>query len=323
MNRTTLVLAAAVALLAIILVFQQIDFGPAAPELSPWDGEGDRIVIETADSEITLERSSSGWVVGSGQFPANEERVNAILDQLSGIGSLEIVSQRENYGQYELGEDSALRVAVFQEDTTVRELLIGKTSSVGRKAYARTPDRGAVFLVDSGLRRSLDTSVADLREKTVVSLTEEEVERIVLARHDGSGESADARSPGRQIVVQRAAESESGSQSDGGGESESAVEWQVTGNDEEVAGQAIDAMFRTLSRVDATSFELSAPEEPPVASISVERADGSEITLSIHRQSDQGNYAATASTVDYPFLLPSTTVERLFMGLEDYPGTQQ
>lgn len=331
MNRTTLSLLIAVGVLLVIAVVQRIDFGPGAPQLSSWDGEADRIEIVTPDSEILLQETEAGWVVGEERYPANQQTVRRILNQLSGIGELEIVSEQQNYSQYDLQEGRAIHVAASRGGETVRELYIGKSSSVGRKAYARTPDRGAVFLVSSSLRRTVNTSIADLREKTMLSAQKENIERVVLRNSDGTelvvrqvagAAESDGGATNGGSAGASAAENGGSADEESGAASEDAVQWQVEGAEIEGSSDAIDALFRTLRGVEATSFDLDLPDGESQATVTVELADGSSHELAVYEQTDQGNYPATVSTAEYPFLLPSTTVSRLFLGAAGFPGGQ-
>jgi hypothetical protein len=292
----------------VIAVVQRIDFGPDAPRLNEWEGEPNRIEIEKPDNRISIEKRDDGWTVGSERYPANRQTVENMLSQLNGIGRLEVVSEGGSYQRYDLQAGSAIQVRVYQGDQVLRDLYVGKSSSVGRKAYARTAGREAVFLIGSGLRRAVNTNVADLREKTMLSAQREDIERVVL------------RSAEQDVVLQR--DSSGGqSESDGGGE-ENSVEWSVRGTEADVGSDAIDALFRTLRRVDATSFDLSEPSGDPQGRVTVELAGGEAPELAVYTQTEQGNFPATISTAGYPFLLPPTTVSRLFLGIDGFPGAE-
>jgi hypothetical protein len=310
--------------LAVILVIQQIDFGAPEPEITAWDGEATRIEIAKPNESLTLRKQNGAWVVTEEDYPASKTKVENMVSQLRDIGRIEVVSTRENYGQYELEEASALHVTVYAGDTKLRELYLGKDSDVGRKSYARQPGEARVFLVDRSLKGAVDTSVGSIRDKNIVEIAEDSVSEVALSNPEG----ATVTLVPRQDDGESSETDDTASEGDESGAGESAsdgeqdqIQWTVRGDVSEIESQRVNRLFSSLARLQASSFDTESPEDrAPVGTINVARKNGTEFRLTVYPAEKEEAFAATASTVSYPFVLGRSTVERLFLALEAFLG---
>lgn len=94
-------------------------------------------------------------------------------------------------------EDKTGDLAVFGLDTgnptvvvttgkdTLAPIQVGKATQIGGKVYVRRGD-GPVLLVASPLKVGLDKQVKDLRDKQIMSFTDDQVERIDVKPADGT-----------------------------------------------------------------------------------------------------------------------------------------
>ena len=308
MRRNTVLLLGAVVVLAVILVIQQIDFGAPEPEISAWDGEATRIEIAKPNESLTVRKQNGAWVVTDEDYPASKTKVENMVSQLRDIGRIEVVSTRENYGRYELEEANALQVTVYDGDTKLRELYLGKDSDVGRKSYARQPGQARVFLVDRSLKGAVDTSVSKIRDKQIAEIAEDSVSEVELSSPEGTSVTL--------VPSENGGTGESASD-----EGQDQIQWTVRGDVNEIDSNRVNRLFSSLARLQASSFDTESPEDrTPVGTINVARKNGTEFRLTVYPAEKEEAFAATASTVSYPFVLGRSAVERLFLALEAFVG---
>jgi hypothetical protein len=99
------------------------------------------------------------------------------------------------------------------------------------------------------------------------------------------------------------------------------IQWTVRGDVSEIESQRVNRLFSSLARLQASSFDIESPEDrAPVGTINVARKNGTEFRLTVYPAEKEEAFAATASTVSYPFVLGRSTVERLFLALEAFLG---
>jgi hypothetical protein len=309
MRRSTLILLAIAVVLAAVLVIQRIDFSAGPPTIGAWDGTADKIIIEKQKEKIVARKSSEGWTLTDHDYPANTQKIDRILNALRDIGEVEVVSTRsDEYDRYELTGEKAQKVTVYAGDTPLRELYLGKSSTVAQKAYARQAGKDRVFLVDRNVKRALDTSVGELRNKTVAEISPKKLKQIEISAPAGT-----------TVTLVRAEEAKS---ADGNSDEESgkkeqapADSWRVEGIEKDVSAERINAFFRTVTPLSATSFDTGEPRGEPVGTLRFALKEGGEQTVSIYHGGKKGLFPATASTVPYPFLLSRSDVEALALQL--------
>lgn len=290
MKRSTIVLLVAIAVFAVVLVVQRIDWS-GEPEIAAWEGEPTRVTVNGPDASFALEKDEDRWILAEGGYPADSTKVENLLKQLRGIGQVEVVADGGPYERYDLEEDTAIRVTVTGSSGTLRDLYVGKSSSVGNKVYLRTAGDERVLLADGAVRKVVSTTGAEIRDHGVVDLAREGVERILLTAPDGETitvepPDADAEKPAYESLP--------------------------------VGESDLNTFFRVVSALEADSFDTQAPEGEPVARLEVVRADRDPFVLAVYDGGENG-YPATASSLSYPFVLNRTTVRSLFMGTEVSP----
>ena len=332
MRRNTLILLAVIAVLGGILAIQRIDFGPQAPSISEWDGEPDKIVIrkpaaspksatsDTAEEsekskgeKLLLRKKEGEWRVSSNDYPADSAKVQRMLNRLEEIGRLEVVSTRaDEYDRYELTQEKALKVSVFEGDSLLRELYLGKSSSVARKTYARQPGKERVFLVDRRMKRAFDTSVPALRDKTIAEIKRDALQRVEIDSQWGPSVTLRPAKSQQEQSGQSAGEEEAKS-----GDEKPELLWQVEGAGEDVSQDRITAFFRTVAPLSANSFNTGPPEKERLCTLTFVPKEGDEKTVKVYRGGKPGTYPAVASTSPHPFLLSAGDLEAMLLELKE------
>jgi hypothetical protein len=150
--------------------------------------EADKIeqvtVTSASGDKTTVQRQGSAWQITSpAAAPADEAELSGISSNLASLEVQRVVDdQTTDFKQYGL-EPARISVS-FKSGGKERSLLLGEKTPTGGDMYARLPESPRVFLVSSFLETTFNKSTFDLRDKTVLKLDREKVERIEVQAAD-------------------------------------------------------------------------------------------------------------------------------------------
>jgi hypothetical protein len=159
--------------------------------------EKDKIVavdlLSRNKEKIELRKPSDSWVLTSPiQTKADESAVASLLHSLTDAKPEKVVSEKDvKWEDYELDKPE-FAVALGTKDQTV-EIRFGSANPAKTSYYVRVDDQPKLLLVPDTLKTSLNKSAFDLRDKTVVGLSPDQVDHIVISTE------------GKEIELQREA----------------------------------------------------------------------------------------------------------------------
>ena len=249
--RSTVVLAAVVAVLAIVFVVQET-LSPRRNTVEIAIGEGtiDRVALSDGARSLLLRQRDGAWVVGEEGYPARGEDVEALIAALTGDAALDVVTTRAAYDEYGLDEPSVRRVVLFSGESEALSIDIGTRAVAGDAVYARATNRREVVFLPRQVDELFSVEADDFRSTEVASIDEERVTRVrvvsgeleeLTAQRVRGGDSADGAAEGEPVWAV-----------------ESGAPWRGAGGDAPGAGDTPGAIAETAGGV------LGA--EPPPAS---------------------------------------------------------
>jgi hypothetical protein len=144
--------------------------------------EADKIeqvtVTSAAGEKTTVQKQGTAWQVTSpAAVAADEAELSGIASNLASLEVQRVVDdQATDFKEY--GLDPAKITVAFKSAGKEQTLLLGNKTPTGGDMYARRPESPRVFLVSSFLETTFNKSTFDLRDKTVLKIDREKVERI-------------------------------------------------------------------------------------------------------------------------------------------------
>ncbi len=141
------------------------------------------VLLKYQDREVILRKVGDHWRL--------VQPVDAAADELAVKNLIQAIAECEVKREVEenpsdlapFGLDQPfVSVTVKLKDRELPAIAVGKNAPVGFSAYARRADTGKVLLVSSSFRSGLDKQVKDLRDKTILSFADDEVQRFALVR---------------------------------------------------------------------------------------------------------------------------------------------
>ena len=141
--------------------------------------EVDQIHIYGDDGEVVLEKKEGKWLT-SPSFPANQDRVDTLLDKLAGLEyGLPVATSSSALTRFKVAADQFERLVRLQKgDQVIAELYLGAGAGA-RQSYGRSGDQQAVYPVAMGSYEA-PCKVEDWQDRDILQLEKDSITAIEL-----------------------------------------------------------------------------------------------------------------------------------------------
>ena len=143
----------------------------------------EEVQIKSADGETSRAQKTNGsWrLVEPVQATADESELSSITSSLASLDMQRVVDENApDLKQYGL-EPARIEVSFrTKTDKEPRRIQFGERTPTGGDLYARFPDQKRVFLVSSFLDSTFNKSAFALREKNVIKVDRDKVDRVEI-----------------------------------------------------------------------------------------------------------------------------------------------
>jgi hypothetical protein len=286
---------------------------PALPALE--ENDITALEVTTGDKTLELRKRDDVWYVEPGRFKADESRVKPMIDAIRNLTLTALVSEAGNDSRYDLDDEKRIRVRALSNDRELRVLDIGKTAPSHQHTFVKIADDNRVYHARENFRSRFEPSRSDLMDKTVLTVTRDNVKQISIARPDAT--------PVMLSLVQKPAEhpqepANAETPAEAAAPAPELV-WQDAGGNP-VPESDINTLLSTVSDLKCREFiEDRSKESYTSPLITVIVNDGVERVLTIFEKHDPEDaaYPAISSENDHPFLLSQFTAEEIINLLMD------
>jgi len=145
----------------------------------------DRVTVKSDKGETTsAQKQGDKWqLTQPAAAAADEAEVSGIASSLASLEVQRVIDeQASDFKQY--GLDPARIEVTFHDGGKDQKLLLGQKTPTGSDMYARVPDKPRVFLVASFLDATFNKSTFDLRDKTILKIDRDKVDRVEIDTPD-------------------------------------------------------------------------------------------------------------------------------------------
>ncbi len=259
-----------------------------------------RVELKKKDGgDIVVDRSGGEWRITAPEaYPADQDAVQSLVSSAVTLSSDSVVEDRAtDAGQFGLAPP-AETVLIGMKNGGTKTVLLGDEAPTGGSVYAEVPGNPKLFTVASYIKSSLDKNLNDLRDKRLLTFSQEKLTSVDLI------------AKGQDVEFGK----------------NNANEWQIVKPKPSRAdGTQVDDLIRKLKdakadfsgtgedRKKAASEFASAS---PVATAKVTDASGAE-ELQV-RKTKSGDYYAKSSAVDGVFKVTSDLGDGLNKTLDDF-----
>ncbi len=277
------------------------------PVLSPVPvGQIADIRIQGPAGRVELKKSGTHWRLLPGDFPADTQTVDKLLQAIGGLKLTALVARSESYGRYDLDEKQRIRVEARTADGRVlRKFEVGKVAPSFGHTFVRIDDDARVFHAPGNLRELFGKKLEDFRDKLVLRFDRGAIREIRVVRE------------GHTTVFRRSA----GSNKAGGAESATASPpagktpvWRTDGTGTP-DGARIERFLATLDKLRCDGYlrgQKKSQFVKPVFEVLL-KDDRERYRLTIYGAIDDAKekFPGVSSQNDYVFYLDKWQAEKL------------
>ena len=280
---------------------------PAVPKVIA--GNITKIEVVRPGETVTLEKIDKQWMIQPQAYPADAGKITAMLTDLEQFSLTALVSETQSYSRYDLTPDKAIQVKAWVGDGVKRDIQIGKSASTYQHTYVRINDAPQVYQAQQNLKNAFDQTIAQLRDKTVLSFDPAEVKDIIITKNgqQTAFHKNEVTSESVPTPADGAAKPENTPQQPAGGAKPPEIQW-LTDQGSQADISKINRLISSLSRLSCESYpeENNKSELPdPISSIVIK--GNKDYTLAIYPKSEKegSGYPAVSSENSYLFTLPA------------------
>ncbi len=171
----------ALVLLAYIIFRSSGNINYKLPEIDIIDKDSvSSLTIDGQEASYIFEKDGDDWYIQPENWLANASTVNTILNSLTEIKVVDLISSSGNPALYDLSEDKRFTVKAYSGDEMVRELYVGKVSSSGVYTYIMFPGDGNVYSIRGSLPSSVGSGKEDMREKQIIKVQKSDLQKMTF-----------------------------------------------------------------------------------------------------------------------------------------------
>ena len=179
-----LILIVIIIALGLYLVFRSPDRTqyelPQLPNVET--AEITKIEVSKGDKSVVLKKEGDDWTIQPEGYPADGDKVKRMLEAVEQLAVTALVSESKSYSLYDLDDDKKITVKAWSGDKLQREFDLGKAASSFRHTFVRLAGDDRVYHGLGNFRGKFDQTIDNLRNKTVLSFDQEEIEGIRLTQ---------------------------------------------------------------------------------------------------------------------------------------------
>jgi hypothetical protein len=148
-----------------------------------------RVELKTPERTMDLQKPGDSWVLSAPlKTAADQFAVGSLIHSALDAKPEKVVLEKDvKWDEYGLDKPE-FTITLTTKDNKKTEILFGAANPAKSSYYARVDDQPKLLLVADTLKNSLNKTPYDLRDKSVLSMASEDVERLVISKGNESVE---------------------------------------------------------------------------------------------------------------------------------------
>jgi len=266
-----------------------------------------RIELKTSDGGTVLIKEGSDWVISPENFPADSQKVKAMLTIASDLTLTELISESKNYQRYDLGSSAGIVVKCWAKDDLKREMTIGKSAGSNNHTFVKLPGDDAVYHAKGDFRRKFDMERGAFRDKSVLTFDKNVIAEITVQAENATEIYKKEGVENKEEGVEEKGEATTTTPP-------SEPKW-VNGGGQEADTAKVSSLLNTLAALKCEKFiedKTKTDFTTPTYTLSLKGVK--TYTLSIFpeiKNEDETYFPAISSENDFPFLLTKWGAENI------------
>ena len=251
---------------------------------------------------VTLARQDGRWAIEPQGWPVDPKTAQEILEAIAALNLTALVSESKSYAVYELDDERKANVKAWQGDQLRREFDVGKAAPSFRHTFVRPAGDERVFHAQDNISFRFRMAVDDLRDKSVLAFTPEEIEEVRITQ---AGATA--------TLTRKKAEAPAGQPAP-------ADAW-LSADGRPADPAAVQSLLADLSNLSCEKFindRDTASFEKPEAVIELKGAKEHTLKIFAPLSAEDKSRPAVSSGSDAPFTLAEHQLQQLMRPGEAY-----
>jgi hypothetical protein len=253
-------------------------------------------IKQKQSAPVTLQKADvDQWqITGPKPYRADQQTIASVLSTLSAVNADRVVeekaSDRKQYGL----DPPNVELDITGKGQGTRQLLLGDDTPTGGDVYAALAGDPRVFTVSSFSKTSLDKSLNDLRDKSMLTVNANKVSRVELLRK-GQEIEFDRTKDGWQILKPTSSPADSSAVND-----------------------LVHSLTSATMQLGATATSDPAVEFARTSPVATAKLTGDSGVQTLEVRKNKDDYYAKSSVVDGVFKVDSSLGTALDKKIDDF-----
>ncbi len=132
---------------------------------------------------VTLKKKDGRWFIGDNKYPADKEKVKAMLNVIAKLSLSDLISQASDNTRYELDSAHGIKIAAKNESGSIlRKFSIGKTAPTYRHTFITIDNNKNVYYARGNFRSDFDYDIDGFRDKTILSFNKDTITELKVKK---------------------------------------------------------------------------------------------------------------------------------------------
>ena len=271
-----------------------------------------KLEVGKAGKTLVLNKKDNTWHIGVKGYPADSAKVKNMLDVIEKLTLTALVSESKNYVRYDLTNDKKITVKAWQGKTLSREFDIGKAATTYQHTFVRLATDPNVYHARGNFRQEFDQTVDELRDKTVLSVTQKDIREITLT-HDKKTMTLSQKQVSEKDSKKKDKQDKTSK------EPETKIVWQ-NADGKKVDKERVKSLLSFLNRLECETYINDVKKDDlknPTYAVALKGDKEYSLSIFAKKDKDAKTYPAISSENDCPFLLSGSQVESIKSKIED------
>ena len=271
-----------------------------------------KLEVGKAGKTLVLNKKDNTWHIGVKGYPADSAKVKNMLDVIEKLTLTALVSESKNYVRYDLTNDKKITVKAWQGKTLSREFDIGKAATTYQHTFVRLATDPNVYHARGNFRQEFDQTVNDLRDKTVLSVTQKDIREITLT-HDKKTMTLSQKQVSEKDSKKKDKQGKTSK------EPQTKIVWQ-NADGKKVDKERVKSLLSFLNRLECETYINDVKKDDlknPTYAVALKGDKEYSLSIFAKKEKDAKTYPAISSENDCPFLLSGSQVESIKSMIED------
>jgi hypothetical protein len=280
---------------------------PVLPDLAGRDIS--RIEINRGGGETVLEKKGDHWQILPQGYPADAEKVQAMLKVIKTLTLTALVAESKAYERYDLSSDKRISVKAWSGRELLRDFDVGKAAGTFQHTFIKLAGNDRVYHARENFRQQFDQSGGDLRDKTVLRFAARDIQAVTVTQAATT-----------TVFRRKAAKApeKSGETPSAGTPAAEHGEWESDAGT--VDGAALEALLDVLDDLACEKYiEGKDPADfsQPIYTLQLKGPETYSLAIFAPLDADGKNYPALSSGSEYVFLLPEWRIKTIMKSPEN------